>query len=192
MQEPGNEKDALIRIISNLLYRLGERDRPGLKNTPQRTANAWIEWTSGYQADIPALFTVFNDGAEGTDEMVVVRDIPFYSHCEHHMAPFFGTVTVGYIPDGRIVGLSKINRLVNAYSKRLQVQERITTQIAGALMEHLKPLGCGVVINARHLCMESRGIQQQGHSTMTCALRGVFKEFSTTRQEFLSIARAGL
>ena len=182
--------DSLVELVHRMLYELDTTyPRPGLDDTPVRVAKAWREWTSGYNVDIPRLFTVFEDGAENVNEMVVVRNIPFYSHCEHHLAPFFGTVVVGYIPNGRIVGLSKINRLVGAFAKRLQVQERITTQIADAITNHLKPLGCGVVVSARHLCMESRGVQQQGHSTVTSALRGVFQEESTTRQEFLAIAR---
>ncbi len=179
---------ALQTIILVLLKELGEDlERPGLTDTPARTARAWREWTSGYDIDVKKLLTTFDDGAENVDEMVVVRDIPFYSHCEHHMAPFFGTITIAYIPDGRIVGLSKLNRLVDVYARRLQVQERMTTQIADAIMEHLKPLGCGVVVSARHLCMESRGIKQQGHSTLTSALRGAFKEDQSTRREFLSL-----
>ena len=176
----------LEELIGMLLEKLDPvPDRPGLAETPARVARAWREWTSGYDASVYAIMTTFGDGAEDVDEMVVVRDIPFYSHCEHHLAPFFGTVTIAYIPNGRIVGLSKLNRLVDVYARRLQVQERITTQIADAIMEHLTPLGCGVVVSARHLCMESRGIKQQGHSTRTSALRGVFKEQESTRREFL-------
>jgi len=121
--------------------------------------------------------------------MVIVKDIPFYTHCEHHMAPFFGTATVAYIPNGRIVGLSKISRIVDMFARRLQVQERLTNQIADALAENLLPKGVGVVIKARHLCMESRGICQQGHHTITSALRGVLKEDEKARAEFMSLAK---
>jgi GTP cyclohydrolase I len=131
----------------------------------------------------------FEDGAEGADEMVVVKDIPFYTHCEHHMAPFFGTATIAYLPDKKIVGLSKLNRVLDAYARRLQVQERLTCQVADAIMNNLSPLGCGVVIKARHLCMESRGVCQQGHHTITSALRGLFKEESAVRSEFMALAR---
>lgn len=175
-----------------LLEQLGEDPlRPGLVDTPGRVARAWEEWTSGYAVDVPALFTTFEDGAKDVDEMILVRDIPFYSHCEHHLAPFFGQVTVAYIPSDRIVGLSKINRLVQVFANRLQVQERLTTQIADALVANLNPVGCAVVVTARHLCMESRGIKQQGHSTRTSALHGVFKDDPSTRQEFLLLLAAG-
>ena len=123
------------------------------------------------------------------DEMVVVKDIPFYSHCEHHLAPFFGTVTIAYVPDGKIVGLSKLSRVVSAFARRLQVQERLTNQIADALQEHLAPLGVGIVVTARHLCMESRGIEQQGSITITSALRGVMRDSASARSEFLALSK---
>lgn len=177
-------EDHLIRILQFV----GEdSQRGGLLETPARVAKAWEFWCKGYGEDPLALLKVFEDGAEGCDEMVVVRDIPFYSHCEHHMAAIFGTATVAYIPNGKIVGLSKINRLVDCFARRLQVQERLTGQIADALMEGLAPKGAGVIIKARHLCMESRGVCQQGHSTITSALRGVFKE-GTQRAEFLALS----
>jgi GTP cyclohydrolase I len=163
--------------------------RGGLLETPQRAVKAWQHWTSGYRLNPADVLKVFEDGAEGCDEMVVVRDIPVYSHCEHHLAPIFGTATIGYLPDKRIVGLSKLVRLADVFARRLQVQERMTNQIAEALMEHLKPLGCGVVINARHMCMESRGVQCAGTSTITSALRGVFKDDPRVRSEFLELAR---
>lgn len=185
-------------IVASSVYRMldaiennGDEDelRPGLAETPERAAKAWVHWTSGYDVDPASLLKTFEDGAEGCDEMVVVKDIPFYSHCEHHMAPIFGTAIVAYLPDKRIVGLSKLNRLVDCFARRLQVQERMTNQIADALQEHLKPHGCGVVVKARHLCMESRGVQHVGATTVTSALRGAFKESATVRAEFLSLAR---
>jgi GTP cyclohydrolase I len=118
----------------------------------------------------------------------VVRDIPIHSFCEHHLASIFGTATIGYLPNGKIVGLSKLSRLADMFARRLQVQERMTNQIADALMEHLQPLGCGVMINARHMCMESRGVCQQGTSTVTSALRGAFRDDPQTRAEFLNLA----
>ncbi len=133
------------------------------------------------------ILKVFEDGADNYDQMITVENINFYSLCEHHIAPFFGTVTVGYIPNGCIVGLSKIPRLVDMFAKRLQVQERLTSQIADALNTHLKPLGVGVLIKARHLCMESRGIKQVGSHTITTALRGVMTE-GHPKQEFLNLA----
>lgn len=183
--------EMITTLIFRLLHAIGEDPgRPGLLATPGRVARAWEEWASGYNVNVANLLTTFEDGAENVDEMVVIRNIPFYSHCEHHLAPIFGTVTIAYIPDGRIVGLSKLNRLVDAYARRLQVQERMTTQIADAIMKHLKPLGCGIVVSGRHLCMESRGIKQQGHSTHTSALRGVFKEEPEVRSEFMLLAHA--
>ena len=175
-------------IVRALLIWIGENpERPGLVDTPRRVERAWDAWTWGYEVDVATLLTTFKDGAEDVDEMITVQDIPFYSHCEHHLAPFFGTATVSYIPNGRIVGLSKVNRLVEVFARRLQVQERLTTQVADAIMTHLKPLGCAVSVSARHLCMESRGIKQQGHSTRTSALRGVFKNDPNTRREFLAM-----
>jgi GTP cyclohydrolase I len=163
--------------------------REGLRETPHRVAKAWEFWTSGYGVDPADVLKTFEDGAKGVDEMVLVKDIPFYSQCEHHLAPFFGTATIAYIPQGRVVGLSKLSRLLNIFARRLQVQERLTCQVADAMMDHLKPLGCGVVIKARHLCMESRGVCQQGHHTVTSALRGMFKEDAIVRAEFLQLAR---
>lgn len=175
--------------IRRTLQFVGEDvEREGLQDTPSRVAKAWQFWCKGYGEDPAAILKTFEDGAAGVNEMVMVRDIPFYTHCEHHMAPFFGRATVAYIPKGRIVGLSKINRLVDCFARRLQVQERLTTQIADAIHEHLEPLGVGVIVRARHMCMESRGVCQQGHETITSALRGVMFE-GPARQEFLNLAK---
>lgn len=162
--------------------------RGGLKDTPERVVKAWRHWCGGYHVEIPPLFKAFEDGGEKYDQMVIVKDIPIYSHCEHHLAPFFGTVTIAYIPNGRVVGLSKLSRVADAFARRLQVQERLTNQIADAILEHLHPVGIGVMVRARHLCMESRGIQQQGHHTITTALRGAIKDEPQTRDEFLRLA----
>jgi len=159
--------------------------RPGIAETPDRVAKAWQHWTSGYHVDIPALLKVFEDGAENYNEMVLVKDIPIYSKCEHHLADIFGSACIAYIPNGKVVGLSKLSRLADAFARRLQVQERMTTQIADALMEHLQPKGAAVVIRARHMCMESRGLCQQGHYTETSALRGEF-ENGMRRVEFFA------
>lgn len=166
-----------------------DHERGGLEETPSRVARAWLHWCGGYDMDPAKLLKTFEDGADGCDEMVVVRGIPFYSHCEHHLAPFFGTATVAYIPNGRIVGLSKLSRLVDMYARRLQVQERLTNQVADALVDNLQPTGVGVLVQARHLCMESRGVQQQGHHTITSALRGAMRDQHETRAEFLELAR---
>jgi GTP cyclohydrolase I len=185
-----NAEGSLEDNIRRMLQFIGEdADRGGLLETPTRVAKAWRKWTEGYSMDPADALKTFEDGAEGVDEMVVVKDIPFYTHCEHHMAPFFGTATIGYLPDGKVVGLSKLSRLLDIYARRLQVQERLTCQVADAIMTHLAPKGCGVVIKARHLCMESRGVCKQGHHTVTSALRGVFKDEQAARSEFLALAR---
>lgn len=172
------------------LASLGEDpDRPGLLDTPDRLSRAWKHWTSGYQQDPADILKTFEDGAEEYNELIVVRGIPVYSHCEHHLAPFFGTATVGYIPDGRIVGLSKLTRLVDCFAKRLQVQERLTSQVANSLMAILRPKAVGVVIRCRHLCMESRGIRTPGEETITSAMLGELLPNLAMRTEFLALAR---
>lgn len=185
---PTYEETNIEPAIRTILGFVGETEREGLKETPHRVAKAWKHWCSGYDVDIAALLKVFEDGADNYDQMVIVKDIPIYSKCEHHLADIFGTATIAYIPNGKIVGLSKLSRLADAFARRLQVQERLTSQIADALVEHLQPLGVGVVIKARHMCMESRGICQQGHHTVTTALRGVIKEQPATRAEFMQQA----
>lgn len=186
----GQRETAITHATSILIRALDPMpSRQGLNDTPLRVARAWAEWCSGYDVDVATLFTTFEDGAEGCDQMVVVKDIPFYSHCEHHLAPFFGTATVAYIPKGKVIGLSKLSKVVDTYARRLQVQERMTNQIADIIDVNLRPQGVGVVVRARHLCMESRGVRQQGHSTLTSALRGAIKEDGTARAEFLALSR---
>lgn len=183
-EQPFTEQD-----WRRLLITLGEDpDRSGLVETPSRVAKAWKHWTSGYTKDPAELLKVFEDGAEGYDELVIVRGIPVYSHCEHHLAPFFGKATIGYVPDGKIVGLSKLTRLVDCFAKRLQGQERLTVQIANALMTHLEPKAAGVIINCRHLCMESRGIRTQGEETITSTMLGDLSSNLALRTEFLALA----
>ncbi len=178
-------------VITKLLYLVGENpNREGLVETPKRVLKAWDQWTAGYKVDIPGLLKVFNDGAENCDEMVMVKNIPIYSKCEHHLADIFGACTIAYIPNGKIVGLSKLSRVADAFARRLQVQERLTNQIADALHEHLNPKGVGVILSCRHMCMESRGICQQGHHTITSALRGVIKTDQSARAEFMALATA--
>ena len=173
-----------------LLSHLGEDPkRQGLLDTPERVDKAWKHWTSGYEQNPAEILKVFEDGAEKYNELIVVRGIPVYSHCEHHLAPFFGSATVGYTPNGRIVGLSKLTRLVDCFSKRLQVQERLTVHIEDSLMEHLQQLSVGVVIRCRHMCMESRGIRTPGEETVTSALLGEMRTNLGLRTEFLSLAR---
>lgn len=173
-----------------LLESLGEDpDRPGLHETPHRVSKAWKHWTSGYAQDPVELLKVFEDGAEQYNELIVVRGIPVYSHCEHHLAPFFGKATIGYVPNGKIVGLSKLTRLVDCFAKRLQVQERMTQQIANALMDALEPKAVGVVVRCRHLCMESRGIRTPGEETITSSMLGELQPNLALRTEFLALAR---
>lgn len=184
--EAGSAEDIPIR----LLQFIGEDPmREGLKDTPGRFIKAWKEWAAGYQIDPADILKSFKDGAEKIDEMIVVRDIAIYSHCEHHLAPFFGVAHVGYVPNGRIVGLSKIPKLVDAFASRLQVQERLTAQIADAMMEHLKCRGVGVVIECRHLCMESRGIRKAGTTTLTSVMRGVMMDKPEARAELMALSR---
>ncbi|MBM4212450.1 MAG: GTP cyclohydrolase I FolE [Gammaproteobacteria bacterium] len=177
-----------IEMVRNLLTYIGEDpDREGLLETPARFLRAWEEYTRGYREKPEEILKSFEDGAQSCDEMVIVRDIPVYSLCEHHLAPFFGKAYVGYVPDKRILGLSKISRLVEIYGRRLQVQERLTNQIADALDTHLQPLGVAVVIECRHMCMESRGVRHTGTATVSSALRGSIKTNADTRREFLSL-----
>jgi GTP cyclohydrolase I len=177
--------------IYDLLTSVGENpDREGLHETPARVVKAWEFWTRGYAMNPADILKTFEDGAENCDEMVVRKDIPLYSKCEHHMADIFGVCTIAYIPNGRVVGLSKMDRLVEVFAARLQVQERLTTQIADAMMEHLKPKGVGVWVSARHMCVESRGVRNRDSETQTTALRGVFKDQDATRAEFMSLVRS--
>lgn len=177
-------EDAFRRLFDHI----GEdKAREGLLETPERAAKAWSFWCSGYDESPEDILKVFEDGAQNYDQMVTVRDLPIYSHCEHHLASIFGTVTISYIPNGKVVGLSKLKRVADIFARRLQVQERLTVQIADCLMEHLQPLGVGVMLNCRHMCMESRGISVQGSTTVTTALRGVIRDERDARAEFMAI-----
>lgn len=177
-------------LVRAMLMAVGEDpDREGLLETPRRVVEAWDEWFSGYNADTDAeILKVFKDGAENCgDELVIVGSIDFYSHCEHHMAPFFGKAWVGYIPDGQIVGLSKFARIVDKYARRLQVQERIGNQVADAIAGAVQPKGVAVLLRCQHMCMCSRGVNKQGSMTTTSALRGVLRESDSARAEFMSL-----
>ena len=188
----GQREEAAPDAVVSLLTAIGEdHTRPGLIETPDRVTKAWMEWTAGYDIEPAELLKCFEDGAEGVDEMVVVTGIPVYSHCEHHMAAIFGTADVAYIPDGKIVGLSKIPRVVDAFARRLQVQERLTNQIADCLQHNLQPKGVGVRLRCRHMCMESRGINRPGTETHTSALRGVLRTDAAARAEFLALVGRG-
>ena len=177
-------------IVRDLLRAVGEDpEREGLQRTPLRVEKAWCELLAGqYQEGRD----VIGEGVfhEDCSEMVLVKDIEFYSLCEHHLLPFYGRVHVGYIPDGRIIGLSKIPRIVDVFSRRLQVQERMTIQIAEAIQDALQPKGVGVVADGVHLCMMMRGVQKQNSSAMTSCLRGAFQTDAKTRNEFLAFVRS--
>ena len=185
---PAAPADPVADQVREMLYALGEDpERQGLLKTPERVAAAMRWLTRGYTetaSDVvgDALFE------ESHDSMIMVRDIELYSLCEHHMLPFFGRAHVAYIPNGRIVGLSKVARVVDVFARRLQVQERLTDQIADALMEILEPQGVGVVIEAAHFCMMMRGVEKQNSRTVTSALRGTFRDDPKTRDEFLRLA----
>ena len=182
-----NTQPDLAPFVREILLGLGENpDREGLLKTPSRVAKSLRELTAGYHVDIDRLI---NDALFEVpySEMVVVKDIGFYSLCEHHLLPFFGKCHVAYIPDGKVIGLSKIPRVVDTFCRRLQVQERLTSQIAEIILEKIKPLGVAVVMEARHLCMEMRGAQSKNSPTITSAMVGVFRSDSRTREEFLRL-----
>lgn len=183
--------NAVVELLTSKLLREIEKTeelREGLLETPARVAKAWAHWTSGYGKRAEDILKVFEDGASGYDQMVIVKDIPVYSHCEHHLAPIFGKASVAYIPKGKIVGLSKLSRLVDMHARRLQVQERMTTDIANDLDRCLQPLGVGVILRCRHMCMESRGICQQGSETITSAVTGAMLKEPSARAEFLGLS----
>jgi GTP cyclohydrolase I len=182
------DQERAAAAVRELLLAIGEDpDRPGLQDTPQRVARAYVETFAGlWQDPYEVLATTFD---EDHDELVLVKDIPMYSTCEHHLVPFHGVAHIGYIPgeDGRVTGLSKLARLVEVYARRPQVQERMTSQIADALNDVLKPRGVLVVIEAEHLCMAMRGVRKPGATTVTSAVRGIFRDNPATRSEAMSL-----
>lgn len=185
----GVSHDEAENAVRTILRYIGESEtREGLQETPRRVLAAWKYWTKGYAQKTSDFFKSFEDGAEKYDEMVALDSIPVESFCEHHLTPFIGHAVVGYIPNKRIIGLSKIVRLVDMFSKRLQVQERLTAQIADAMMEELKPRGVAVLVRAEHLCMSTRGVHRPGVYTTTSALRGIFLD-AAVRAEFLALAK---
>ena len=181
----GNKK--LEKLTYQLLQEIGEDpEREGLKRTPSRVSKAWQYFSRGYNQDLDKIVNnaIFN---ESSKDMVVVRDVEFFSLCEHHLLPFFGKAHVGYIPDGRIIGLSKIPRIIDMFSRRLQVQERLTHQIADAIHLVLKPIGVAIVMEGRHMCMQMRGVEKQNSLATTSTMLGKFRESVRTRNEFMSL-----
>ena len=179
--------DKIEVITKQLLEEIGEDpNREGLLKTPSRVSKAWSFFSKGYKQD---LNRIINDAIfeEDAKDMVIVRDIEFFSLCEHHLIPFFGKAHVGYIPNGKVIGLSKIPRIIDMFSRRLQVQERLTHQIADAINSVLNPKGVSVVMEGRHMCMQMRGVEKQNSFTSTSAMSGQFKKSAETRSEFLSI-----
>jgi GTP cyclohydrolase I len=189
IETPTLTEASFADLVQEMIVRLGEDpSREGLRRTPERVEKALHDLTKGYHEDAEqllkgALFTVTYD------EMVIVKDIEMFSLCEHHMLPFIGKVHVAYIPNGKVIGLSKLPRLVDIFARRLQVQERLTTDIAETLMKVVQPQGVGVVVEARHLCMMMRGVEKQHSATVTSAMFGCFREERETREEFLSLVR---
>lgn len=187
----GKVDESATDIPRRLLQYIGENvGREGLADTPQRFLKAWKEYTSGYAQDAKEVLKTFEDGAQKVDEMVLVKRIPVYSLCEHHLAAMFGWAHVAYIPNGRVLGLSKFARLVDVYARRLQVQERLTQQIAHALNDALQAKGVAVMLELRHMCMEARGVRALGTSTTTSCLLGAIKTDASARSEFLSMVRS--
>jgi GTP cyclohydrolase I len=181
--------DPIAEVVRKLISQVGEDpDREGVLKTPSRVAKSLRFLTSGYQQDIDkvlngALYSV------AYDEMVIVKDIEMFSLCEHHLLPFFGRCHVAYVPNGKVIGLSKIPRIVDVFARRLQVQERLTVQIAETIMEKIKPQGVGVIVEARHLCMIMRGVEKQNSIAVTSHMLGVFRECEGTRSEFLRLVK---
>ena len=178
--------------VRTLLAWAGEDPaREGLVDTPRRVVEAYGDWFSGYEIDPDEYMGRTFEEVGGYDEMVVLRDIQFESHCEHHMAPIIGRAHVGYLPAGKVVGISKLARVVDAYAKRLQVQEKMTAQIAGCIQRALQPLGVGVVVEGSHECMTTRGVHKRGVSMITSSMLGAFRDDARTRAEFLRFIEAG-
>ncbi|MBI3895115.1 MAG: GTP cyclohydrolase I FolE [Acidobacteria bacterium] len=187
LESQGRTEDSLPELVRQLLAALGENpNREGLQDTPSRIAESLRFLTSGYRMRIDE---VLNGAFYSVcyDEMVIVKDIELFSLCEHHLLPFFGKCHVAYVPEKKVIGLSKIPRIVDMFARRLQIQERLTNQIAETLMEQLRPQGVGVVVEARHLCMMMRGVEKQHSQAVTSAMLGVFRDQQQTREEFLSL-----
>jgi len=187
VMQPKQDEESIASMMKKILLRIGEDpSREGLVRTPDRAEKALRFLTSGYQMDVQSIINgaLFN---QKVDEMVVVKDIEFYSMCEHHLLPFFGTMHVAYLPQDKVIGLSKIPRIVDMFARRLQLQERLTQDVAQTIQDVLEPRGVGVICEARHFCMMMRGVEKQHSGTVTSAMLGAFREGKETRDEFLSL-----
>lgn len=185
-RRPGRRQaEEAIRTL--LLWAGDDPDREGLTDTPKRVALAYEDWFGGYKQDPVRYLKRTFEEVEGYDEMIVLRDISFESHCEHHMAPIIGKAHIGYLPNSKVVGISKLARVVEAFARRLQVQEKLTAQIAHCIQDVLRPKGCGVIVNATHQCMTTRGIHKTNVSMVTSQMLGAFRKDARTRSEFLRI-----
>lgn len=187
-KRPGRE-DAERAVRTLLLWAGDNPDREGLVDTPRRVVNAYKELFSGYDQSAEEMLGTMFEEVAGYNDPVLIRDIPFFSHCEHHMVPIVGKAHIAYLPDGKVVGLSKIPRVVDVFARRLQTQESITAQIADALFQHLKPRGVAVLIEAEHMCMAMRGINKQGSKTITVTYRGIYDQDKSAQSNFISIIR---
>jgi len=191
MERTQEQKDRAKRLIHSQLEIIGEDPyRQGLKDTPKRVTKMWDEIFSGYDQDPASLLTVFD--SDGYDQIVLLKDIELYSMCEHHMLPFFGKAHVAYIPgkNGKVIGISKLARLLDIYAKRLQIQERIGRQVTAALMEHLEAAGAACIIEATHMCMRMRGVEKQNSVMSTSSMKGLFLEHTSTRNELMQLIKS--
>lgn len=186
MQNEAGPEENIRRIFEFI----GEDpDREGLRETPSRVVRSWGKIFGGYKENVEEVFKIFED--DSTDEMIILRDIEFYSTCEHHLLPFSGKAHIAYIPDGKVIGISKLARILEIYSRRAQIQERLCRQITGAIMSHLNPKGAACILEAQHLCMTSRGVEKQNSIMITSSLEGVFKDNAMARSEFMTLIRRG-
>ena len=189
MMQPKQDEESIASMMRKILLKIGEDpSREGLVRTPDRAEKALRFLTSGYQTDVQSIVNgaLFN---QKVDEMVVVKDIEFYSMCEHHLLPFFGTMHVAYLPKDKVIGLSKIPRIVDMFARRLQLQERLTQDVAQTIQDVVEPRGVGVICEARHFCMMMRGVEKQHSGTVTSAMLGTFRKNKATRDEFLALTR---
>jgi len=183
-----SENPVLKAILSNIIEKIGENpEREGLLATPRRVIKSWDEIYSGYSKNPEDVLTTFS--AEGYDQIILLKDIEFYSMCEHHMLPFFGKAHIAYIPDTKIIGISKLARLLEIYARRMQIQERIGEQVTSALMDHLKPLGAACIIEAGHMCMRMRGASKQESTMVTSSMKGVFMTDASAKAELMQLIK---